>query len=118
MKILIVDDNARIRQTISKMLLRHFSDAILLERDDGSDAVECFNMEKPDLILIDIIMNKMDGFTAIKHIRRASSSVKIIVVSQLGDKEFRDEAFNSGADDFINKENLLSLHQSIVNLFH
>jgi YesN/AraC family two-component response regulator len=54
-------------------------------------------------------MKKMDGLTAIKNIRLVSSSVKIIVVSQLPEEEYHKEAISIGADEFINKENLSKL---------
>jgi CheY-like chemotaxis protein len=108
-KILIADDNERIRKLINKLLNKLNIAIDVIECEDGEEAVNIFSKERPDLILMDIKMKKMDGLTAIKNIRLVSSSVKIIVVSQLPEEEYHKEAISIGADEFINKENLSKL---------
>jgi len=116
MKILIVDDNERIRKLINKLLDKLNTPIDVIECADGEEAVKIYNEEKPDLILMDIIMKKLDGFSAIRRIRLVSPEAVIIVISQLPEQEYRQEALDAGAVDYLNKENLNELPQLIENL--
>jgi two-component system, NarL family, response regulator DegU len=113
LKILIVDDNTRIRELIKKNLVKLDENNMLIECDDGEDAIDLFNTHSPDLVLMDIMMKRMDGFSAIKKILLKSPTAKIIVISQLPEQEYKQEAFNCGAVDYLNKENLYLLGQMI-----
>ncbi|MBI5731550.1 MAG: response regulator transcription factor [Ignavibacteriales bacterium] len=118
MKILIVDDNERIRKLINKLLDKLNTPIDVIECADGEEAVKIYNEEKPDLILMDIIMKKLDGFSAIRRIRLISPKATIIVVSQLPEQEYRQEALDAGAVDYLNKENLILLPEMIENIFN
>ncbi len=67
-KILVVDDSATNRHAISEMLARHGYRCILAET--GKEAIEKAKTEKPDLILMDVVMPDMDGFQATRAITR------------------------------------------------
>ena len=73
--------------------------------NSGEQALNLINKEKVDVILTDLIMPKIDGFEVIKNSRSSSlnSGVKIIVSSNLGQKENRDKALEAGADEFVVK---------------
>ena len=58
-------------------------------------------------------MDMLDGLTAVKRIRELSTKVKILIISQLPESEYRIESIKVGADEFINKENLLKLPEVI-----
>jgi two-component system, chemotaxis family, chemotaxis protein CheY len=113
LKILIVDDNAKIRELIKKALVQYNKNSVFVECGDGEDAIDLFVLEKPDLVLMDIMMKRMDGFTAMKKILAFSPEAKIIAVSQLPEQEYKTEAISCGAVDYLNKENLFQLRQII-----
>ena len=100
-KILIVDDEARMRKLVKDFLLiKGFS---VLEAADGEQAVDIFFKDKEiDLILLDIMMPKMDGYEVCKTIRRYSQ-VPIVMLTARSDE--RDEllGFELGVDEYISK---------------
>jgi len=109
LKVLIADDHAQMREIIRKLVLSLPEVESVIECENGEEALSISIKEQPDLILMDLLMKKMDGLTAIKKIKSAGVLSKIIVVSQISEKEFRDEVISIGADYFLNKENLLQL---------
>ncbi|MFA7418563.1 MAG: response regulator [Melioribacteraceae bacterium] len=115
MKIFIVDDNQRIRKLIKKHLDQLCFSFEIYEFENGENALHNFQYYHPDIILMDIMMKEMDGFTTTREIRKLSTDVKIIIVTQLPEEEYREEALNQGANNFINKENLSLLENMIKN---
>ena len=100
--VLITDDTAFMRMTLRNVLEKNGYE-IAGEAEDGQQAVEKYNVTKPDLVTMDITMPNMDGITAIKLIMQNDPEAKIIVVSAMGQKALVIEALNSGAKDFIVK---------------
>jgi two-component system, OmpR family, alkaline phosphatase synthesis response regulator PhoP len=103
MKILVVDDDRNIR----KLLDFNFTTAnhkVLLSRN-GSDAVKKAESEKPDLILLDIMMPVMDGYEACKILKQneATKNIPVFMLSSKSQIVDLDEAFEAGADDYIIK---------------
>ena len=100
-KILIVDDESRMRQVIRDFLVKE--DYAVLEAENGEEAVDTF-FENRDiaLIIMDVMMPKMDGYEAVKEIRRYSQVPNIMLTAR--DSE-RDElnSFELGVDEFISK---------------
>lgn len=111
MKLLIADDNEDIRKMLKSVCFHLFSD--ILECDDGDSAVRIFKQEKPDWVLMDIRMNRMDGIEATKLISQNYPQAKIIIVSQHNDKNVIEEVKNSGAHEFVNKEDLTKIEEVI-----
>lgn len=116
MKILIADDNPRIREIITRHLLQLTIKIDILECSDGDEAVELYNKEKPDLVLMDIVMGRLDGLKATKRIIKMDVGAKIIIVSQLSEEDYKQESFICGALDFVNKENLAELPNLIERI--
>lgn len=110
-----MDDNQRIRNLIKKHLVQLNVPIEIHEYENGESAVAEYLNLKPELILMDIMMKGVDGFAATKEIRKLSTNVKIIVVTQLSEEEYRAEAIKYGANDYINKENLSLLVTMIRN---
>lgn len=116
MKVLIADDNQRIRSLIRKLLNQLPYEICILECENGEAAIEVFNSNKPDLILMDIMMEKLDGLSATRSIMHISSSAKIIIISQLSEQECKQEALNAGAVDYLNKEDLYKLPEIVEKI--
>lgn len=107
MRIMIVDDNASFRTKIKKMILdQRFDDIELYEFSCGSGAVESYTKLKPDLILMDIQMDDMDGFAASKLIKKIDPAAKIIIVTQYDDSAYREYADELGLSAYVTKDQL------------
>jgi CheY-like chemotaxis protein len=82
-KVLIVDDEPNVRRLSHTMLSKTFD---VVEAEDGRQAVEITNAQKPDVILMDMMMPKMDGLTACHVISNdpATKSIPVIMVTAIG----------------------------------
>lgn len=82
-KVLIVDDEAGIRSTVRKSLTK---DYIVLEASNGEVAIDMARQEKPDIILMDIMMPKMDGYTACHSIKKdpTTKAIPLFMLTALG----------------------------------
>ena len=83
MKVLIADDDRLIRAYLGD-LLRDRGHAVL-EAPDGQAAVESFSREKPDLVFLDLLMPKLNGFDALRRIRAATPGAKVALLTALSD---------------------------------
>ncbi|NOQ15538.1 MAG: SpoIIE family protein phosphatase [Methyloprofundus sp.] len=103
MKILIVDDQKVNRLLLKKILEKTGSE--LLFAENGLEAVSVFQQDKPDLILMDMMMPIMDGAEAVQKIRaiKVEKNVQIIVISALSDEASVVKGLNAGANDYIGK---------------
>ena len=100
MKILIVDDEILIRNVIKEYLNQ---EKILYdEADDGNKALELCKVNNYDCIIMDIMMPKLDGYSAIKEIKKISD-FKIIVLSARVDEFDKLTGFDLGIDDYVTK---------------
>lgn len=100
MKLLIVDDEEKIRKLIAKYAL--FEEYEVAEAGDGMQAVEMARKGGYDLIVLDIMMPELDGFSAAKEIRK-HSSVPIILLSARGEEYDKIHGFELGIDDYVVK---------------
>ncbi len=118
MTVIIADDHIQMREIIKKIISAENSFDRIIECQEGAGAFTAAVNENPDLILMDLLMKGMDGFTAIKKIRDFNKKVPIIVVTQFQEKDFKDEVLKLGADAFVNKDSLLSLPAIITALLN
>jgi OmpR family response regulator RpaB len=99
-KILIVDDEASIRRILeTRFKMLGFDTATA---SDGEEALDIFNKFNPDIIVLDIMMPKMDGYGVTKEIRRQADT-PIIILTALGDVAERITGLELGADDYVVK---------------
>ena len=99
-KILIVDDEPRyVRLMEANLLADNYE---VLKAYNGQQALEVVENEKPDLVLLDVMMPVLDGFTTCERIRKFST-VPIIVVTVKGEEKDRVRGLDLGADDYIVK---------------
>ena len=99
-KILVADDEASIRRILETRLKMVGYDVVVAE--DGEEAVQVFNKTNPDLVVLDVMMPKMDGYGVTREIRR-NSDVPIIILTALGDVSERITGLELGADDYVIK---------------
>lgn len=100
MKLLIVDDEEKIRKLIAKYAA--FEGYEIEEAENGMQAVEMFRAGNYDLIILDIMMPELDGFSAAREIRK-SSEVPIIFLSARGEEYDKIHGFELGVDDYVVK---------------
>jgi signal transduction histidine kinase/CheY-like chemotaxis protein len=114
--VLIVEDNPDNMKTVKALLP---GDHTILEAVDGTEAVEMAIKYKPDLILMDLSLPVMDGFSAFKKIRmvEALKDVPIIAVTARAMKGSREEILESGFDDYISKPIDESLFKRVVRYY-
>jgi len=100
--ILIADDLQFIKLVL-RDLLEKAGFRVVGEAANGEEAVELFQDKRPDVVLMDITMPKMDGLTALKKILKIDPGANIIMCSALGQQTLIVQALQMGAKDFIVK---------------
>jgi CheY-like chemotaxis protein len=102
-KILLVDDAETILM-MERMILNKAGYELVTAKN-GQEAVAKAASEKPDLILMDVIMPQMNGFEACKQIRanEATKAIPIIMVTTRGEAENVETGFESGCDEYVTK---------------
>ncbi len=100
MKLLIVDDEERIRKLIAKYAV--FEGYEVAEAENGMQAVEMARKDSGDLVILDIMMPELDGFSAAREIRKFSN-VPIIFLSARGEEYDKIHGFELGVDDYVVK---------------
>jgi two-component system alkaline phosphatase synthesis response regulator PhoP len=112
-KILIVDDEESIRILVKRFLGRHYS---VLEAENGEIAIDIAKREKPDLILMDIMMPKVDGYTACAEIKanELTRGTQVIMLTSIAYQLNKKLAQKIGADGYVTKPlDLQELHQTV-----
>jgi len=111
-KILIVDDEKNIRHLVRSMVSKENT---VIEAEDGEVAIYMARRHKPDLILMDIMMPKMDGYTACKTIKMGpiTRAIPVVMLTAVGYELNVELARGMGADGYITKpfsqQNLLDM---------
>ncbi|KGP73493.1 response regulator [Pontibacillus yanchengensis] len=101
-RILIVDDAKFMRLTLSNILQKG-EHHVVGEAENGTQAVEMFEAEQPDLVTMDITMPELNGLDAMKKILSNNPKAKIVMCSAMGQQKMVVEAIEAGAKDFIVK---------------
>ncbi|HHW06746.1 MAG TPA: response regulator [Clostridia bacterium] len=101
LSVLLVDDSLLVRKQLRGMLEE--MNCTVLEAANGVQAVDIVAKDKPDLVLMDIVMPETDGIETLKKIKEINQAVKIVMVSSVGTQSYLKEAIKSGAFDFLQK---------------
>jgi len=100
-RILIIEDEAPMRTALADLLTTE--GYRVLTAADGESGLQRALDEKPDLILLDVMMPKLDGFALCAELRRLSNAVPVLMLTAKGQIEDRVAGLDAGADDYLVK---------------
>ena len=102
-KILVIEDDKFLRELICQKILKEGYD--VSEAVDGEKGIEAVKKEKPDLVLLDLILPGIDGFEVLARIKADPSiaEVPVIILSNLGQKDDIEKGLKMGAMDYMIK---------------
>jgi two-component system, NarL family, response regulator DegU len=104
LRVLVAEDNERVRRNLCAFLRLEGID-VVCEAVNGAEAVKKTREFKPDVVLLDIAMPKLNGFVAARLIKKEFPSTRIIIVSQHNSPAFARESLSAGAVAYVLKEN-------------
>jgi two-component system chemotaxis response regulator CheY len=100
-KVLLVDDSALARRGVRQILERE--GYVVVEAEDGLIALERYFLEKPDIVLLDLVMKGIGGLDVLDKLRQMDPGARVVVVSADIQDSSRQMAHDSGARAFVNK---------------
>lgn len=103
LKILVVEDSLVSQQAVKKFLSDHIPNANFLFAGDGKEGLRLYQKERPDLIILDLLMPLMDGHEVLKEIRQKDQETKIVVITANIQSMVKKEIQDEGVLAFINK---------------
>jgi len=115
MKILIVEDNPTVRRLIRRAI-SDVADSVV-ECEDGADSLDAYVENRPDIVLMDVRMARMDGLTATRRLLREDPAAKVIILTDCDDDGLRAAAREAGACAYALKHNLTELEDIIVQAY-
>lgn len=101
MKALVCDDSQFMRTMVSNVLKIGQFDVVTAT--NGEDLIKVYEQEQPDVVTLDIVMNKVDGLAGLKNLLDKYPNACVVMVSAMGQKYYVLEAIKIGAKDFIVK---------------
>jgi two-component system response regulator DegU len=107
LRLLLVDDSREVRRTISAVVADLVAE--VAECADGDEVLARFAAFRPDLVLMDIRMPRMDGIRATTLLKAAHPEARVVIVSDFEQDDLRTAAREAGAEGFVSKSDLLVL---------
>lgn len=103
-RIVLVEDHTILREGLRSLLHEHDNLEVIGEAADGRTAIRLILSKKPDLVLMDLSMPKMNGFEAIREIKKTESDIKIIALTVHNTEEYILMTLQAGADGYVLKD--------------
>ena len=101
MHILIVEDEPQLARHVTRALERHGHFPSV--QHDGAAGLQSALSECPDLVILDLNLPSLDGFSLLKQLRQAKSPARVLILTARGDVEHRIKGLKAGADDYLGK---------------
>jgi two-component system, NarL family, nitrate/nitrite response regulator NarL len=105
-RVLVADDSPTALRSVCDFLEFAGGFEIVGTASDGLNAVQLTSLRKPDLVLLDLSMPRVNGLEAAKQIRLSSPDLRVIIFSELNGLSIADECRRNGADGFVHKSQL------------
>ena len=103
MRIVIVEDEKKVREGMAAMIASHTSHTVAAEAANGNDGLEKIIKLRPDLVITDIRMPVLDGLEMIRELRKKNLTCHIIVLSGYSEFEYAKKAITYGVDEYLLK---------------
>jgi DNA-binding NarL/FixJ family response regulator len=103
-RVLVVDDHAVVRAGLRLLLDAEEDIEVVAEAGDGEEAVRAARLERPDVVLLDVVMPNVTGIEAAPQVLRAAPEAKLLFLSMQDDPSYVREAFAAGASGYVLKE--------------
>ena len=103
-RIVIAEDHRILREGLKSLLGSKPEFEVVGEAEDGLDAISIVRESKPDLVLLDLSMPRLDGLSAMRDIKKVSPETRILALTVHADEDYVLEAFNEGADGYCLKD--------------
>ncbi|HQE92449.1 MAG TPA: response regulator [Anaerolineae bacterium] len=106
LSVLVVDDNARYRAQLGKLIVKAYPSALLYEAEDCTEALQWIERVRPQLAFMDVVLPEKGGIWCSRQIKAISPATRLILISAYPDREFRRMGLDSGAVAFLDKRDL------------
>ncbi len=117
MRYYIVDDNYATVKSLQNIITSRMLGSVLGYSTDPEAALPEILEDKPDIVLVDLLMSSMDGITLVQKIRETNKDICFIMISKVSDKEMVQRAYKAGIEFFINKPvNLVEVETVLKNV--
>ena len=102
-RVLLVDDHTILREGVRALLANEPEIVVVGEAGDGEEALEKVEALRPDVVLMDMVMPRMNGLEATGHIKRRHPEVKVLILSMYDDDEYVQQVIQAGASGYLLK---------------
>src|SRR5262245_30570308 len=107
--ILIVDDNVQVRALLRGIAAQDPACQVVGEAEDGAEAIRLAQVLRPDIVLLDLAMPRVNGLQALRRIKAERPATMVIIVTVHTEDAYRQAAEDGGADAFLLKKTLISV---------
>jgi CheY-like chemotaxis protein len=103
-KVLVVDDEAHIRKFVSVMI-QSLGEPVVLQAANGNEALQVYEREKPNLVLLDVNMPRVDGLQTLRNLKRVDPKCTVVMLTSLVNRQTVEECLHLGAVGYLRKDN-------------
>jgi CheY-like chemotaxis protein len=103
-KVLVVDDEAHIRKFVT-LMIKSLGHPSVLEAANGQEALKLYEKEKPQLVLLDVNMPRVDGLQTLRDLKQSDPKCTVVMLTSLVNRQTVEECLRLGAVGYLRKDN-------------